>query len=273
MKKIITLITLLALSTSLLVGETLATVNGHKITDSLLSQNYANLTEEQKNNLIDQLIKEEVIYAKLLAQPTAKSPEFIQAFEQQKKLIEKQYGKSLNSEQLRNVKGSIAVSLYQQEEFKKVQVQEEEISAIYKNNSDAFKYENSIEIANIIVPDDATAKKILKKLKKSKNLDKDFVQEAHAYKQNGYMGWFSRDKMPTNLFDKAYKHKKKKLLNSPIKTKHGYNVVYLLNKKSAGKLSYQEAKPSIEQRLKQQKVMQKLKEKMEKLYSQAEIIL
>jgi len=273
MKKIITLIMLLALTSSFLLSKTLATVNGHKITDSLLSPDYANLTEEQKSNLIDQLIKEEVIYANLLKGPDAKSTEFQQAFKQQKELIEQQYGKSLNSEQLRSIKGSIAVSLYQQKEFKKVKVKEQEMSSIYKNNPDSFRYENSIEIANIIIPDEATAKKILNKLKKSKNLDKDFLKEAHAHNQNGYMGWFNRDKMPTNLFDKAYKYKKKRLLNAPIKTKHGYNVVYLLNKKPAGKLSYKEAKPGIEQRLKQQKVMQKLREKMEKLYSQAEIVL
>ena len=273
MKKIITFITLLALTSSLLWGKTLATVNGHKITDSLLSPNYEKLTQEQKSNLIDQLIKEEVIYADLLKEPEVKDAKFQQAFEQQKNLIEQQYGKKLDAEQLRSIKGSIAVSLYQQKEFKKAKVTEQEIQKIYNNNPDAFKYANSIEIANIIVPDETTAKSILNKLKKSKNLDKDFIQEAHAYKQNGYMGWFSRDKMPKNLFDKAYKHKKKKLLNAPVKTKHGYNVVYLLNKKSAGKLSYKEAKPSIEQRVKQQKVMQKLRDKMEKLYGKAEIIL
>ena len=264
---------LLALTSSLLLGKTLATVNGHKITDSLLSTDYEKLTQEQKNNLVEQLIKEEVIYADLLKSAEVKSAEFKQAFTQQKNLIEQQYGKKLNSEQLRSIKGSIAVSLYQQKEFKKAKVKDQEIREIYNNNPDAFKYANSIEIANIIVPDKATAKSILNKLRKSKNLDKDFIQEAHAHNQNGYMGWFNRDKMPKNLFDKAYKYKKKRLLNAPVKTKHGYNVVYLLDKKSAGKLSYKEAKPGIEQKVKQQKVMQKLRDKMEKLYGEAEIIL
>ena len=49
-------------------------------------------------------------------------------------------------------------------------------------------------------------------------------------------------------------------------------MVYLLNKKTAGKLSYSDAKPKIEQMLKQQKVMEKLRSKVEKLYGSADIV-
>jgi parvulin-like peptidyl-prolyl isomerase len=272
MKKIVTLLTLLMLTTSVVWGKTLVTVNGHQITDSLLSQDYTNLTEEQKTNLVTQLIKEEVIYADLLKQPLVNTQEFQQAFEQQKQLIEQQYGKSLNAEQLRSIKGSIAVSLYQQATFKDISITKEETKTFYQNNTKAFQFPNSIEIANIIVQDETIAKKILASLQKSTNLDETFMAKAHEQKQNGYMGWFGRDSMPTNLFDKAYKYKVKRLLNTPVKTKHGYNVVYLLNKKAAGTLSYVEAKPRIEQILKQKKVMEKLKSKMETLYGQAEIV-
>jgi len=253
-------------------AKTLVTVNGHKVTDSLLAPGYENLDETQKNNLIEQLIKEEVIYADLLKTPIINSQQFQQAFSQQKELVEKQYGKQLNAEQLRSIKGSIALSLYQQEEYNKAILNKNQSKQFYDNNPDRFSYPNSIEIANIIVQDEAEAKKILKSLQKSKNLDADFVQAANAKQQRGYMGWFGRENMPDNLFDKAYKYKVKTLLNAPVKTKHGYNVVYLLNKKAAGKLSFKEAKPKIEQMLKQQKIMEKLKEKIDTLYGNAEIV-
>lgn len=263
---------LLALTTLLLSAKTLVTVNGHKITDTLLAKGYEQLDATQKSNLIEQLIKEEVIYADLLKSSIVNNPQFNEAFNQQKKMVEQQYGKALNAEQLRSIKGSIAVSLYQQQEFQKAVVNANETKSFYDNNQDKFKFPNSIEIANIIVQDEATAKSILKSLKASKNLDQDFIKAANAQKQNGYMGWFGRESMPANLFDKAYKYKVKRLLNTPVKTKHGYNVVYLLNKKKAGKLSYKEAKPKIEQMLKQKKVVEKLKNKMEKLYGSAEIV-
>jgi len=271
MKKIIISIALLILSSSLF-AKTLVTVNGHAITDSLLAKGYEKLTEQQKNNLLEQLIKEEVVYANLLNDPIVQSNQFQKAFEQQKNLIEQQYGKSLNVEQLRSIKGSIAVSLYQQKEFQKITISANEIKNFYDNNPNTFKFPNSIEIANIIVPDEITAKKIHKSLKGATDLDKAFVKAANAQKQNGYMGWFSREAMPKNLFDKAYKYKKRTLLNRPVKTKYGYNIVYLLNKKSAGKLSFKESKARIEQMLKQKKVMEKLRDKMDKLYGEAEIV-
>ena len=269
MKKILTL---LALTTFLLSAKTLVTVNGHQITDALLAQGYEELDATQKANLIEQLIKEEVIYANLLKSSIVNNGEFQQAFTQQKNLIEQQYGKSLNEEQLRSIKGSIAISLYQQEEFKKLQINDSEIKEFYQNNSDKFTFPNSIEIANIIVQDETIAKNILSSLKNSTNLDKDFIEAAKQQKQNGYMGWFGRNSMPKNLFDRAYKYKVKSLFTSPEKTKHGYNIVYLLNKKTAGTLSYVEAKPKIEQMLKQKRVMEKLKNKMETLYGNAQIV-
>jgi len=263
---------MLGLSTTMLSAKTLVTVNGHKITDSLLAKGYEQLDETQKSHLLEQLIKEEVIYEEMLKSPLVNDPKFIQAFNEQKQLAEKQYGKKLNSEQLRTIKGSIALALYQQQEFQQTVVSQSEVKSFYQNNSELFNLPNSIEIANIIVQDEPTAKSILGTLQKSTNLEKDFIEMAHQYKQNGYMGWFSRESMPTNLFDKAYKYKKKRLLNSPVKTKHGYNVVYLLNKKAAGTLSFDEAKGKIELTLKQKKVMETLQMKIESLYGQAEIV-
>ena len=264
--------TLLLLSSLLLFSKTLVTVNGHKITDALLSKDFKTLDETKKQILIEQLIKEEVLYGHLLKSPLVNTQEFQQAFNQQKALVEQQYGKQLNQEQLRSIKGAIAVALYQQKEFQQANVTNQEIKDFYNNNYKLLSYPNSIEIADIIVEDKQTAENILKTLKKSSNLDKDFIEKAHELKQNGYLGWFGKDAVPQNLFDKAYKYKKRRLINTPIKTKHGYNIVYLLNKKPAGQLSYKEAKPKIKQLLKQQKVIKKLRAKMEKLYGEAEVL-
>ncbi len=269
MKKILILLTL---TTFLLSAQTLVTVNGHKITDALLAEGYKNLDETQKNNLVEQLIKEELIYAELLKTSIVNNSQFQEAFTEQKNMVEQKYGKSLNAEQLRSIKGAIAVSIYQQKAFQEATVSISENKNFYQNNIDKFTFPNSIEIANIIVQDEGIAKEILKSLKASGNLDEDFIKAAKAQKQNGYMGWFGRVAMPTNLFDRMYKYKIKSLITSPEKTKHGYNVVYLLNKKQAGQLTFKEAKPKIEQMLKQKKVMEELRAKVDSLYGNSEIV-
>ena len=275
-KKLIALIVTLTLSSTLLFGQTLVTVNGHKITTNVIPPGYEKLDDNQRANLMEQLIKEEVLYANLLKSSLVNSAKFKKAFKEQKKLAQASYkkksGKNLNKEQIRNIKGAIAIALFQEKEFKKIKVSNTQLKDFYDNNPEAFNFPDSIEIADIIVPTKTEADKLLKSLQSAVNLDEAFIKAANAHKQNGYMGWFGRNNAPENLFTKAYKYKKKRLLNAPVKTKHGYNVVYLLNKKAAGTLSFQKAKKKIEQIIKQQEVMSKLQEKVDNLYGQAEII-
>jgi foldase protein PrsA len=275
-KKIISLIALLTLSSSLLFGQTLVTVNGHDITTDVVPPGYEQLNDNQRANLMEQLIKEEVLYADLLKSSLVNTPEFKKAFKEQKKLAQEAYkqktGKNLNKEQIRNIKGAIAVALYQQKEFQKTKISNRQIKDFYNNNAEVFNFPDSIEIADIIVPTKAEADKLLKSLRNAPNLDEAFIKAANAHKQNGYMGWFGKGDAPDNLFNKAYKYKVKRLLNAPVKTKHGYNVVYLLNKKPAGTLSFEKAKPKIKQILKKQEVIKKLQNKVDNLYGQAEII-
>jgi len=275
-KKLITFLATLTLSSTLLFGQTLVTVNGHKITTDVIPPGYEKLDDTKRANLMEQLIKEEVLHEDLLKSSFVKSAEFKKVFEEQKKLAQKAYkkssGKNLNKEQIRKIKGAIAIALFQQNEFKKAKITQSQLKDFYNNNPEAFNFPDSIEIADIILQDKAEADKLLKSLQGAANLDEAFIKAAHERKQNGYMGWFGKNNTPENLFNKAYKYKKKRLLNAPVKTKHGYNVVYLLNKKPAGVLSFKKAKKRIEQILKEQVVVKKLQEKVEKLYGNAEII-
>jgi len=274
-KKLPTLLVLLLLS-GMLFAKTLVTVNGHQITDGIIPKGYEQLDETKKAALMEHLIKEELIQSYLLKQDFIKSKKFKTAFEKQKELAQKQYkkvaGKSLTKEQIRNIKGSIALILYQQNQFQKTHISKQAIRDFYNNNQEKFNFPDSIEIANIITKTPEEAKAIIKKLKKSKNLDQDFIAEARKHKQNGYMGWFGRGMAPENLFDTTYKAKVKTIIPKPIKTKHGYHVVYLLNKKTAGTVSFEEAKANIEQLLKQQKVIEQLEDKINTLYGNAEIV-
>ena len=274
--KITLLVATLLLSSSLLFGKTLVTVNGHAISDTLIPPGYEKLDDLQRSNLMEQLIKEELLHAKLLKSSLVNDAQFKKVFNEQKKVTQEQYkkrtGKTLNKDQIRAIKGAIAVALYQQKAFKNTKIPSSQVKDFYNQNPQSFNYPDSIEIANIIVPTQSEANKIHKKLKKSTNLDEDFIKEANAHNQNGYMGWFGKGSAPENLFNKAYKYKVKTLLNAPVKTKHGYNIVYLLNKKHAGKIKFSEAKEHIEQMLKQKSVIEKLKREVEELYGSAEII-
>ncbi len=269
-------ILLVILSSSLLFSKTLVTVNGHKIDDSIIPRGYEKLDDTTRANLMEHLIKEELIQAELLKSPLVNNKEFRRAFEKQKRIAQKEYkrvsGKNLTKAQIRNIKGSIALMLYQQKEFQKTKVTNQEVKDFYYNNQDKFQYPNSIEIANIIVKTKQEARNIIAQLKQAHNLDKEFIKLAREHRQNGYMGWFGEGMAPTNLFNIAYRAKPKTLITKPIKTKYGYHVVYLLNKKHAGKISYREAKEKIRFMLKRKKVIEALQNKIDNLYANAEIV-
>ena len=269
-------ILLLIVSSYLLFSKTLVTVNGHKIDDSIIPRGYEKLDDTTRANLMEHLIKEELIHAELLKSPLVNNAEFRRAFEKQKRIAQKEYkrvsGRNLTKAQIRNIKGSIALMLYQQREFQKARVTNQEIKDFYYNNQDKFQYPNSIEIANIIVKTKQEARNIIAKLRRTHNLDKEFIKIAREHKQNGYMGWFGEGMAPANLFNIAYRAKPKTLITKPIKTKYGYHVVYLLNKKHAGKISYKDAKEKIRFMLKRKKVVEALQNKIDNLYGNAEII-
>ena len=275
-KKLLTLMSILLISNTLLFSKTLVSVNGHTITDAIIPKGYEQLDDTKRANLMEHLIKEELIHSYILKQGIADTSAFKDAFTQQKALAEEQYkkvsGKSLTKEQIRNIKGSIALVLYQQEQFKSTTISPSQTKAFYDNNQERFDFPDSIEIANIITKTKEEAKKLIKELQSSANLNEAFVTTAKAHKQNGYMGWFGKGMAPDNLFDTAYKAKPKTLISTPIKTEHGYHIIYLLNKKSAGKITYKEAQENISKMLKQKKVIQALEDKVNELYGASEII-
>jgi peptidylprolyl isomerase len=275
-KKLFLLLFTLIVSSSLLIGKTLVTVNGHKIDDSIIPKGYEKLDDTKRANLMEHLIKEDLIHQELLKSNIVKDKRFIKAFAQQKKIAQKEYkkatGKNLTKAQLLNIKGSIALMLYQQKQLMSITISDNEAKEFFDNNQERFNFPNSIEIANIIVKTKQEARNIIKQLKRASDLDKEFIKIAHEHKQNGYMGWFGEGMAPQNLFNTAYKAKPKTLLNKPIKTKYGYHVVYLLNKKKAGKLSFEKSKDNIKKMLKQKKVIQALEDKVNTLYGNAEIV-
>jgi len=278
MQKIfIVLFTILTFSSNLLFGKTLVTVNGHQITDSLIPPGYEKLDPTQYDQLLQDLIKREVIHAELLKSPLINSAKFNEVFTKQKNLAIEAYkqktGKTLNQDQIRTIKGDIALALYQENQFRNTYVSSQEIKDFYNNNPEKFNFPDAILIANIVFQDKSEADNVLKTLKASSNRQEAFKKIAQQHPQKANGGWLTRDKTPANLFNEAYKYKKNQLINSAVKTESGYHVIYLIDKKPAGQLSFEKAKEGIEIRLKQLKVLEALNLKVENLYAQAEIII
>ena len=274
--KFLTFLSILVLSSSLLFSKTLVTVNGTKITDDIIPKGYEQLDDTKRAQLMEDLIKEELIHSYLFQQNISKTLEFTEAFNNQKALAEQQYlkvaGKPLSQGQIRNIKGSVALIMYQKEQLQNTFISDAQTKTFYDTNREKFNFPDSIEIANIIMKTQAEAEAILNQLKSSLNLDEDFIRVARENQQNGYMGWFGKGMVPDSIFNSAFQAVPKTLIPTVVSSKYGFHVLYLLNKKSAGQLSYMEAKEKIASMLKQKQVLDALKSKIDSLYSSANIL-
>ena len=248
--KFLTFLSILLLSTTLLFSKTLVTVNGTPIPDDIIPKGYEQLDDSKRAQLMEDLIKEELIHAYLLGQNISKTAEFTEAFNNQKSLAEQQYlqvaGKSLSAGQIRNIKGSVALIMYQKEQLQNTFISNAQTKTFYDMNQEKFHFPDSVEIANIIMKTQAEAEGILNQLKGSVNLDKDFIRVARENQQHGYMGWFGKGMAPDSIFNTAFQVNPKTLIPTVVISEHGFHVLYLLNKKSAGKLSYIEAQEKID---------------------------
>jgi len=269
------LFVLFATAVVMFAANTIVTVNGKKITDEIVP-GYEKLDPQRKNMIKEQLINEELLMDYALKSDVVKDKKFQEFFKKQKEQVEKAYkakmGKELTKEQIRNIKGSVAVQFLLAKKAQSFKISDKEAKNFYNKNKEKFKMPESVELATIATKDEKEAKKILKKLKKSKNIPQDIMKIAKEKKQRGYIGWLPKQAFPEDVFKKIYKAKPNTLLKEPVKVRDVYNVVYLVNKKKAGIVKYKELnKEALKAQIAKQKTNEWVKKKLAELRKKADI--
>lgn len=269
------LLTTLALSASLAFSATtIVTVNDHKITDTIAPQ-YAKADKAGKAKLKQQLIEEELILSYALKSKASKDESFKKLYDAEKAKISKAYkakfNKSLDKEQLRNLKGAIALRILLAKEAKNTKVSDKEAKEFFTQNKKKFDFPDSIELAIIDSKTKKDADKILKQLSKAKDIPVELMKIAKSKKQRGYLGWIPKNGMKKEVFAKIYKNKKATLLKKPILENKVYSVVYLVNKRKAGSAKFEEVKANLKAMLLQQKTAEWAKKKVAELKKTAKI--
>ena len=242
-------------------AKTYATVNGSNITDKdigailqvIPGANFAKMTKEQKKKIIDQAIEKKLLGEKALKAGMEKEPEFQEA--------------------LKSVKRDLALELWMKKQFEAIKLKDSEIKDFYKSNKAMFQKPETAKAKHILLKTEADAKAVIKELKggaKFEDLAKKKSTGPSA-SNGGDLGWFDKKRMVKEFSDAAFALKKGEYTKKPVKTQFGYHVILLEDKKAAGKVSLEEAKPSIEQSLKVKKFQENMKKMTKKLRSSADI--
>lgn len=220
-------------------NKVLATVNGKEITqqsvndllDALGPQRAMQFySEDGRKKLLDELIKQELIYLDAINKGMDNEEDFKLQLEKTKQNLLKQYALS---KLMSNIK-----------------VEEEEIVNYYNDNKEQFRTDESIRAKHILVSDEDSANKVLNEI----NDGLSFEEAAQKYSNcpskanGGDLNYFTRGKMVPEFEEAAFKLQKGEI-SKPVKTQFGYHLIKVVDKKEPQISKLEEVKDQLIQQL------------------------
>jgi len=183
-------------------------------------------------------------------------------------------------EELENIKNSLATQLYTKKIINSVKVSDKDAKEYYEKNKDQFtEKEDKVKARHILVKDEKEAQKIIDELKKSKDVEKKFIELAKSKsigpsgKDGGELGWFTKERMVPKFSKAAFELKKGEFTKKPVKTQFGYHVIYIEDRINKGDLiPFDKIKNQVKDVLKNQEIKMKIDETIKNLRSKYKVI-
>lgn len=217
--------------------------------------------------------------------------EHIQSVKQQNQMDDEQLEKALQEQGIESLEQYKEVFLERNQdellinELKKqvtedVTVSEDRIKEYYENNKKQFEVDQQVEVSQILIKTDnkeeAEAKEEIQSIKEKIDNGESFAEMAKEHSEgpyadkNGKLGFITKGQI-SEEFDKAAFNLSKGEISDPVKTKYGYHLIKVHDKKDGGVKSLEEAKDSIEQQIANEKKNQKWNEFVSELRDEANI--
>lgn len=253
----------------------LATVNGKTITSDEVNAvlmegtqgRFTSLPKEKQDELqhrvVDGLIMQELVYEAAKKEGILTSPEYKKEFDDIVQRIEKQ----------------LSAKIWQEKILDGIKVSDKQIKEYYDTHGDEFEQKEKVHARHILVKTEDEAKQIIAEMKglSGDALKEKFIEEAKAKStgpsgpKGGDLGFFQQGQMVPEFNDAVFNMKVGAITTTPVKTQFGYHIIYLEEKQPGKKATLEEAKPFIEQRLKQEAFQKELDAKTKALKEAAKI--
>ncbi len=131
-----------------------------------------------------------------------------------------------------------------------INVSDEEIKAYYMLNRREFFLPNRVKLLRVVAYDKKTAWKVYRLLRKGKKIEG--LENVSVGKER----WYSIQALPKKVRRKIYPYKVGSV-SKPIKVRDSYLILKITDKKKAGYMSFEEAKPIV-----MRKILKKKKEEV-----------
>lgn len=239
----------------------------------------ADISVEEKKQAYRSIL-DELILDKLVLKRAEKETVTDAEFEENFKKIRAQFPseEQMNAEiaqsgqTLDKLKENIRTSLKQQKWVEaqiagKTDVADADAQKFYDGNPESFKMPEMVRASHILiaVPEGAKPEEVTDKEKKAREIDAR-VKKGEAFDKvagevsddpgskaaGGDLNFFSRDRMVPEFADAAFKMKKDEI-SEPVKSKFGFHIIKVTDRKDARTVPFPEAKEKIVAYLKEQK--------------------
>ncbi|MBN1326680.1 MAG: peptidylprolyl isomerase [Candidatus Cloacimonetes bacterium] len=133
----------------------------------------------------------------------------------------------------------------------------DKLQEVYRENKESFITQDMIKASHILIKGDQqeSLQKIIE-IRESIRNQNDFFEKAKECSecpsccQSGNLGYFPRGKMVSEFDDVAFKLKVNEI-SQPVKTKFGYHLILVTEKKQSKTASFDDVKDALKQRLQQ----------------------
>lgn len=246
-------IAILSLAPSAFAAESVATVNGKQIKQSVYDYIAKDATSRGqkvdapvKEAIVNKLVDSELVYQ-----------------EAQKLGLDKQADYVAREELARR---ELLTSAYLQDYVKKNPISDADTKAAYEQYKKAYG-EKEYSARHILVKTEAEAKEIIAQLNKGGDfakIAKEKSLDPGSKEKGGDLGWFSPATMVKPFSDAVAVLPKGSVSASPVQTQFGWHVIKLVDTRASQPLSYDKVKEGLQKNLQQrnlEKMMADLRSK------------
>jgi EpsD family peptidyl-prolyl cis-trans isomerase len=219
----------------------LAKVGNSVITEADLEREIKNLPDfvqkmfegpNGREKFLEELVKRELLYQEALKEGLDKDPAYQKKLEDFKKI-------------------NLVGILLEKEIESKEKISDKEIRDYYEKHKEDFAPVSQVRLSRIVVKTEGEAQKVLESLKKGEDfsqLAKKISVDTVSAKKGGDLGFFSRGDIPSEFRVVAARLKTGEI-SEPIKTKSGYEIVKVTDKKVGQVIEFDKIKNLISQNL------------------------
>ena len=196
---------------------------------SKLPERYQDAINKNKKAFLDELVVDILLYNEAIAQKLENDPDVKEVMKEAKKKI-------------------LIARLLKDEVEDKVKVSEEEIENYYNANKEDFTMPEVLRASHILVKTEKEAKDILSELSKNGNFED--LARSHSVdptsKIGGDIGYFTRNQLVPEIEEVCYDMKVGEI-SGVVKTRFGYHVIMLTERKEPRIKELPEVHDAIEQ--------------------------